>query len=479
MSTYDAIVVGSGPNGLAAAITFAQAGLSVALFEAKETIGGGLRSAALTLPGFIHDVCSAVHPLGIASPFFRQLPLEQHGLEWIHPLAPLAHPLDDGTAILLERSIDLTSQQLGTDQLAYQRLMDPFVANWDKLAEDILAPLHFPRHPILLGRFGLLGVRSAQHLAMHVFESQRARALFTGLAAHSIMPLDWPLTAAFGLTLGSLGHVVGWPIPRGGSQSIANALVSIFRLLGGEIFTHHNVEDLTDLPSARVILLDVTPRQLLKIVKNRFPARYRQKLEKYRYGPGIFKVDWALHQPIPWKAKECSLAGTIHLGGTLQEIAQSEREVWEGKHSERPFILMAQQSLFDESRAPETKHTAWGYCHVPNGSSVDMTKQIEDQIERFAPGFKDCILERSTRSAIQLERYNPNCVGGDINGGVQDLYQFLRRPVSWFHPYSTPIQGLYLCSSSTPPGGGVHGMCGYHAARIALKDCFKYLSISR
>jgi phytoene dehydrogenase-like protein len=470
--SYDAVVVGSGPNGLAAAITLAQAGLSVIVFEGKSTIGGGMRSAELTLPGFIHDICSAIHPLGMASPFFRKLPLEQHGLEWIQPDVPLAHPLDDGTAILLDRSIEATSQNLGKDSLAYKQLMDPLVANWNDLAEDILAPLHMPRHPILLGRFGLLGMQSASGLAKRMFENERARALLAGLAAHAIMPLDWLLTGAFGLVLGSLGHFVGWPIPRGGSQTIATALASIFRSLGGEIVTDHYVEDLNSLPPSHVVLLDITPKQLLKIVKNGFSFTYRQKLEKYRYGPGIFKMDWALNHPIPWKAKECLKAGTVHIGGTLQEIAHSEKEVWEGKHPEKPFLLVAQQSLFDHTRAPEKKHTAWAYCHVPNGSTHDMTQHIESQIERFAPGFRDCILATSTRSPLQVEDYNPNYIGGDINGGVQDLYQFLRRPVSWLRPYSTPIKGVYLCSSSTPPGGGVHGMCGYHAACTALRDYF-------
>lgn len=470
---YDAIIVGSGPNGLAAAITLAQAGLSVIIFEAKPTIGGGMRSAELTLPGFIHDICSAIHPLGVASPFFRKLSLEQQGLEWIQPPVPLAHPLEDGSAVVLERSIDLTCQNLGEDSLAYKKLIEPFVNNWENLAPDILAPLHVPKHPLILGKFGLLGMRSAKGLAQTFFKCQRAQALFAGLAAHSILPLERPITAAFGLVLGILGHVTGWPIPRGGSQKIADALTSVFLSLGGKIVTDCLVEDLRALPPARAILLDVTPRQLLNIVKGDLSSNYRRKLEKYRYGPGIFKIDWALNHPIPWKAKECALAGTVHLGGTLQEIAQSEREVWEGKHSKNPFLLVAQQSLFDQTRAPENKQTAWAYCHVPNGSTYDMTKYMESQIERFAPGFRDCILKRATRSTEVVEQHNPNCIGGDINGGVQDIYQFLRRPVSWFHPYTTPIKGLYICSSSTPPGGGVHGMCGYHAASAVLKDIFK------
>ncbi len=472
--TYNAIVVGSGPNGLAAAITLAQAGLSVVVFEAKSTIGGGMRSAELTLPGFVHDVCSAIHPLGIGSPFFRALPLAKYGLEWIHPLAPVAHPFDNGTAALLERSIDATSETLDTqDATAYRKLMEPLVRSWDRIADDLLGPLHLPQHPVEMARFGLLAIRSAQGLAKGLFKGERARGLFAGLAAHSIMPLDRSLTAAFGLILGVLGHAVGWPMPRGGSQRIADALSSYFRSLGGEIVTSVPVESIDDLPSARAVLLDVTPRQLIRIAGHRLPSGYRRRLEDYRYGPGVFKVDLALRSPIPWKASECARAGTVHIGGTLEEIVESEREVWEGNHPEKPYVLVAQQTLFDSTRAPQGKHTAWAYCHVPNGSTFDMTERIESQIERFAPGFRDCIIARSTRSPIELEQYNPNYVGGDINGGVQDILQLFTRPVARIVPYSTPVKGLYICSSSTPPGGGVHGMCGYHAARAALKECFR------
>jgi len=471
--TYDAIVVGSGPNGLAAAITLAQAGLSVVVFEAKSTIGGGTRSAELTLPGFVHDICSAIHPLSIGSPFFCMLPLAKYGLEWIHPLAPLAHPFDDGTAAMLERSIDTTSETLGgQDAAAYRKLMGSLVPDWNNLAADLLSPLHLPKHPIGLARFGLIAIRSAISLAKGLFNGERARGFFAGLAAHSIMPLNKPLTAAFGLILGILGHAVGWPIPRGGSQKIADALGLYLRSLGGEIITSAPVDSIDNLPSARAILFDVTPRQLIQIAGNRLPPGYRRRLEGYRYGPGVFKIDWALSNPIPWKARECTRAGTVHIGGTLEEIAGSEHEVWEGRHCEKPYVLVAQQSLFDPTRAPEGKHTAWAYCHVPNGSRLDMTERIESQIERFAPGFRDCIIARSTRSAFEFEQYNPNYIGGDINGGVQDIGQLFTRPVARLVPYSTPVKGLYICSSSTPPGGGVHGMCGHHAAKAALRECF-------
>lgn len=468
-SAYDALVVGSGPNGLAAAITLAQAGLSVLIVEAKDTLGGGMRSAELTLPGFIHDVCSAIHPLGLGSPFFSSLPLHDFGLEWIHPAAPLAHPFEDGHAILLERSVDDTCSQLFEDAMAYKSLMQPFVDDWPKMAGSILGPLQIPAHPIIMARFGWQAIKSAKSLTKKYFQGYRAKGLFAGLAAHSILPLDRPLTAGFGLMLGILGHAVGWPMPRGGSQSIANALAGYYKSLGGEIMTGINVESLDQLPSARAIIFDLGPRQLLKIVGNRFPAGYRQKLEGYRYGPGVFKMDWALSEPIPWKAKECLRAGTVHLGGSEDEIARSEAEVWAGGYPEKSFILVAQQSLFDPTRAPANKHTGWAYCHVPSGSTFDMTDRIETQIEQYAPGFKDCILARSTRNAVEIEIDNPNYVGGDITGGVEDLSQLFSRPVGWLNPYSTPVKGIYLCSASTPPGGGVHGMCGYHAAQASLQ----------
>jgi phytoene dehydrogenase-like protein len=469
LSSADAIVVGSGPNGLAAAIELARAGLAVTLLEGEEQIGGGVRSAALTLPGFVHDVCSAIYPLGFGSPFFSSLPLAEHGLEWLHPPAPLAHPLDDGTAVMLERSIDETGANLGEDAAAYRELMRSLVEKWPQLAGEILGPPHIPRHPLLLARFVRHALRSAQALARARFAGQRARALLAGLAAHSVLPLDRTASAAVGLVLGLLGHAVGWPIPRGGAGRLSGALAACFQALGGKIETATLIRTLDQLPPARALLLDVTPYQLLQIAGDKLGGLYRRRLARYRYGPGLFKIDWALAGPVPWRSADCARAGTVHLGGTLEEIAAAEQEVWRGRHPQRPFVLLAQQSLFDASRAPAGKHTGWAYCHVPNGSEVDMTEVVERQVERFAPGFGELILARHTRTAAAYERYNPNLIGGDVTGGVQDLAQIIGRPVLRADPYATGLAGVFLCSSSTPPGGGVHGMCGYHAARSALK----------
>ncbi len=465
---YDSIVVGSGPNGLAAAITLAQAGRSVLVLEADQTIGGGTRTEELTLPCFKHDVCSAIHPLALTSPFFRTLPLDRYSLEWVYPPASLAHPLDEGTAVVVERSVEATSERLGRDAAAYRRLMNPIVAAWDQLSLDVLGPLRAPRHPLTLAHFGLFALWPANTLANTLFRGECARAVFAGMAAHSMMALDQMLTAAFGIVLTAGAHAVGWPMARGGSQQIADALAAYLRSLGGEVVTGTRVDSLDQLPPARAVLFDVTPRQLLHIAGDRLPAGYRRALEHYRYGPGVFKLDWALDGPIPWKAKDCFRAASVHIGGTMEEIACSEQAVWQGKHPERPYIILAQQSLFDPSRAPEGKHTAWAYCHVPNSSTFDMTERIEAQIERFAPGFRDLILARSVMPPSTMERHNPNYVGGDINGGVQDIWQFYTRPTFRLIPYSIPVKGLYICSSSTPPGGGVHGMCGYFAARAAL-----------
>ena len=467
--SYDAIVVGAGPNGLAAAIELVRAGRSVLLLEAEEAVGGGARSGELTLPGFVHDICSAIHPLGAGSPFFHALPLVEHGLTWIYPPVQVAHPLGDGTAALLERSVASTGQTLGPDAAAYRQLMDPLVDDWDQLATDLLAPPRLPRHPLALVRFGLSAVRPASSLARRRFAGPQARALFAGLAAHSFMPLHRLPTAAFGLVLGVLGHAVGWPRPRGGSQRIADALASYFQSIGGEIMTGAPVQSIDELPPARANLFDLTTRQVLRLAGHCLPFRYRFQLERYRYGPGAFKVDWALDGPIPWKAGDLARAGTVHLGGTLEEIVAAECAVWRGQHPERPYVLVAQQSLFDPTRAPAGKHTAWAYCHVPNGSNVDMTARIEAQIERFAPGFRDRVLARSVMSPAELERHNPNNVGGDINGGAMTLRQLVFRPAFRLVPYSTPNPRLYLCSASTSPGGGVHGMCGFFAARAVLR----------
>jgi phytoene dehydrogenase-like protein len=462
------VVVGSGPNGLAAAITVAQAGRSVLLVEAEPTAGGGVRTMPLTLPGFLHDRCSAVHPLALASPFFRSLQLETLGLRWADPPIALAHPLDDGPPGLLYRSLDETGRSLRGDGARWSALMAPFVAQWDALVRDALAPLHLPRHPLLLGRFGLVALRSADGLVRRRFREAPSRALLAGISAHAAVPLTRAATASFGLVLALAGHAAGWPIPVGGSQAIADALVAQLRALGGELATGTPVRSLAELPPARLVLLDITPRQFLELAGERLPPRYRAALGRYRYGAGVCKVDWALSDPVPWRDAECARAGTVHLGGTLDEVVAAEEAPWRGEHAERPFTLLAQQSLFDASRAPAGRHTLWGYCHVPNGSPVDMTNRIEAQIERFAPGFRDCVVARHAIPASEMHRDNANLVGGEISGGAGTLDQLFFRPVAQRVPYATPLQGVYLCSSSTPPGAGVHGLCGWFAARAAL-----------
>jgi phytoene dehydrogenase-like protein len=440
------------------------------VLERAETIGGGCRSDELTLPGFVHDTCSTVQALSLASPFLRELPLAEHGLELAHPQAPLAHPLDDGTAVVLERSVGETAAGLGPDEDAYRRLFEPLVGSADHLFGATLAPLQAPRHPLALARFAFSALRSASGLARARFAGERARALLAGCAAHSMLRLEEPASAAFGIVLMLTAHAVGWPVARGGSQRLADALAGHLRSLGGAVKTGHRVDSLDEVWSERrLALLDATPRELLRIAGSRLPDGYRRRLARYRYGPGIFKLDWALEAPIPWRAPEAVRGGTVHLGGSLEEIAASEAAIARGVHSERPFVLLVQPTLFDSTRAPEGKHTAWAYCHVPSGSERDMTAEIEAQVERFAPGFTKLIAARSAMGPAEVERRNPNYVGGDINSGRQDVRQLFTRPVARLVPYSTPVEGLYICSSATPPGGGVHGMCGYWAARSALR----------
>lgn len=461
-------MIGSGPNGLTAAIVLAKAGLHTTVIEAEPSIGGGARSAGLTLPGFLHDVCSAVHPLAVSSPAFASFPLREHGLEWIHPQFPLAHPLDDGSAAILTMPVETTCARLGVDGGVYRREVAPLVLQWPELAREILGPVHFPANPMLLARFVFLAAWPAAFSARQLFHTEPARALFAGLAAHSVLPLEALGSAAFGWLLAVAAHVAGWPVPKGGSQQIAHALGSYFESLGGQIVTNTRIRSLDELGEAALMLCDLTPRQFLEVAGARLPRTFQRKLESYRYGPGVFKVDWALSGPIPWTAIECARAGTVHVGGTLHDIATAERQVSNGSAPDRPFVLVAQPSLFDSSRAPERNHTAWAYCHVPHASTADMTERIESQLERFAPGFRSRILARHTFSPADLERHNANLVGGDITGGAQNLKQLIFRPTRMF--YRTPLRGVYLCSSSTPPGGGVHGMCGYHAAQVALRE---------
>lgn len=469
---FEAVVIGSGPNGLAAAITMQRAGRQVLLLEAKDSIGGGLRTEELTLPGFKHDICSAIHPLAGASPFFQQLPLKDFGLELIQPTIAAAHPLDDGSAAALHQSFELTAKGLGIDGEKYKRLISPGLKNWETLLPALLGPLQIPKHPLDMARFGLKALQPATWIGRN-FKSEKAKALFTGMAAHGIQPLTNFSTAAIGLVLMSVAHKGGWPIPKGGSASIAKALADYFTRIGGKIETGIYVKSMQQLPSAGAYLFDITPRQLLEIAGHRFSSLYQWQLNRYRYGMGVFKIDWALDGAIPFTAPECRQAGTIHLGNTMNEIVLTEALSAKGGYPEKPFVLLAQQSLFDESRAPAGMQVAWAYCHVPHGSVKDRTDAIEKQVERFAPGFRERIIGRHTFNTVQIQEYNPNYIGGDINGGVQDLGQLFTRPALRWSPYRSSAKGIYICSSSTPPGGGVHGMCGYHAARRALKDVFK------
>jgi phytoene dehydrogenase-like protein len=462
----DAIVVGAGPNGLAAAIELAHAGRSVRVYEAADTIGGGTRSAELTLPGFVHDICASVHPLSLASPFLRSLDLARHGLEWVQPDAPVAHALAPGRSVVLERDLAAVDDALDLDADAWRRLFGPYVREWERLVPAILSPvIRPPRHPVLLARFGLPALLPATALARLAFREPAARALFAGMAAHSMLRLGQPMSASFGLVLGLLAHAVGWPVARGGSGAIAAALEAEARSIGVEFVTGHRVDSIAALPTARAYLLDVTPRQVLGMAGDRLPAGYRRQLEGFRYGPGVFKIDWALDGPIPWKDPGTARAGTVHLGGSYREIAASEDAVGRGRHADKPYVLLVQPTIADPTRAPEGKHVAWAYCHVPNGSTVDQAAAIEAQVERFAPGFRDLILARATKDSVAMEAWDANYVGGDINGGIGDWRQLLFRPAVRWNPYTTPDPAVFICSSSTPPGGGVHGMSGRHAAR--------------
>jgi phytoene dehydrogenase-like protein len=470
MSAVDAVIVGSGPNGLSAAITIAGAGRTVVVFEAADAAGGGCRSAELTLPGFLHDLCSAVHPLAVVSPVFRALRLEAHGLEWIVPPVMLAHPLDDGRAACLYPSVEQTAATLGADADAYRRLFQPAVQTWPAIAEAMLGRLRWPRHPAALLRFAIEAVQPASRVVRR-FRGEPARALFAGVAGHSMLPLDRPLSGGFALVLSLLAHIGGWSFPRGGSQALTDALAACLRSMGGDIVTGAPVSSLDQLPAARAVLCDLSPAPLLRLAGDRFPPRFRRALEAYRYGMGVYKVDWALDGPVPWRNPACAQAGTVHLGGTFDDIAASERDAWAGRPAGRPFVLLSQPTLFDPSRAPRGAHVVWSYCHVPHGSPADMLPAIEQQIERFAPGFRRRVIARSVTSARSIEQRNANMVGGDIGAGAPTLGQFFTRP-TW-RTYSTPLRGLYICSAATPPGPGVHGLCGYFAARRALREVLR------
>lgn len=469
---YDAVVVGSGPNGLAAAITLAKQGLKVVVLEGADEPGGGTRTSELTLPGFRHDVCSAVHPMALASPFFQTLELERYGVEWIHPDFPLAHPLDGGDVAVLERSLPHTAERLGVDQRNYFQLLGTLMAKWHYIDREILGPLCFPRRPFSMAWFGLRALWPARQFLQTVFRETRTRALLAGICAHSILPLDKMPSMAVGLVMGAAGHLFGWPLPRGGSSSITRAMIAVLEERGGKVVCGNWVRRWEDLPDARLRFFDTSPRQFLQIAGSRLPWHYRKQLEAFRHGPAVFKIDYALSAPVPWTNPEVSRAATVHLGGTLEELCVAERNVWQKRVPTRPFVLVVQPSLFDPSRAPEGKHVLWAYCHVPHGCTVDMTGVIEEQLERFAPGFRDVVLARNTMDPAGMERYNPNYHGGDISGGAMLLTQLFTRPAVRRNPYSTPLKGVYLCSSSTPPGGGVHGLCGYHAALSAFREYY-------
>ncbi len=471
-NNYDAVVVGAGPNGLAAGIVLQQAGISTLIIEGSNTIGGGVRSSELTLPGFVHDICSSIYPFGVGSLFLGQLPLRDFGLKWIFPEAAVAHPFDDGRAILLRKSVAETAEQFGNGAVGYKKLMEKIVADWDDIGGDFLGPLTFPKHPAKYINFGLKAIQPATVLAKRYLKDPYSRALLAGIIGHAILPLENMASSGLGLVLGALGHKNGWPFPEGGAQQLANAMAAYFKHLGGEIQTNMWINSMEELPPHKAVLFDTTPRHLLYMKGLKFPYLYKKQLQRFKYGQGVFKMDWALSDPIPFTAKNCLQSATMHLGGTMEEIALSERLAWEGKHAEKPFVLLVHQTLLDKTRAPEGKHTAWAYCHVPHGSTKNMTEVIENQVERFAPGFRQTILARHTMNAMEMQQHNPNYIGGDIIGGAVNLRQLFTRPSVRISPYSTPVKGIYLCSSSTPPSGGVHGMCGYHAAKKAIQDLF-------
>ena len=472
MENFDAVIIGSGPNGLAAAVHLARNGWKTLVLEAADTPGGGTRTKEITLPGFRHDICSAVHPMGVASPFFQSLDLEAHGVRWIHPKIPLAHPLEDGRAAVLHRDLEETARGLGDDGARYRNVFAPLVKNFSSLVGDALAPLRLPKHPLLMTRFGLNAAKPATWFA-NGFRGEEARALFAGNAAHGVMPLTKLMSSAIGLMLQTCAHAGGWPIPQGGSQSIADAMVRILRSHGGEVRCGVRVESLKDLPDAKAYLFDVSPRNLARIAGEALPQNFRNRLESYRHGPGVFKVDYALNTSIPWKNEHCRRAGTVHVGGTFEEVAAAEQAAWAGEMTDKPFVLVAQPSLDDPTRAPQGKHVAWAYCHVPHGSKESRLEVINAQIERFAPGFRDCILAAHTMNCAEMESYNANYIGGDVIGGVTDLFQLFTRPVARLNPYTTPNRKIFICSASAPPGGGVHGMCGFWAAETVRKRLSK------
>lgn len=472
---YDAIIIGSGPNGLSAALRLQQAGLSTAVYEQAATAGGACRTQELTLPGFKHDVGSSVHPMAISSPYFKTLPLAEHGLEWVHPEVQYAHPFLDGTALAAYRDIRKTAEQMGLDQQSYSSLFQQLNKEWDKIDQDLLSPLSWPQHPLSFTSFGIKALLPARSFVNHYFRNEKTKAFFYGVAAHSTLPLTNLASASFGLVLSTLAHKSGWPFPKGGAQNIANSLVNYYTSLGGKLHLNFPVSHLEELPKARAYVFDLTPKQFMAIGGTRFPWLYRKRMENFRYGAGVFKIDWALHNPIPFKNERCRKAGTIHIGNTTHKIEISEKLIHENKTVKEPYVLLAQHSVFDESRAPTGKHTAWAYCHVPNGNTEDMGMAIEQQVEKFAPGFRDSIMAKATHNSKQLEVFDPNLVGGDVNGGMQDISQLFTRPIARLSPYSTPNPKIYLCSASTPPGGGVHGMGGYNAAQRILKDHFPEL----